>query len=237
MAHRTRSQTRGTAQSQVQRLKIALLSELEIFADLPAEDIDRLLNQSTMAHIPKGRILSPAEMDEVLFILKKGRVQLYRLSSDGKKFVIDVLGPGSVFGECVLTGQRLSGAFVETLEDSVLCVLHRSDLERLILAAPRVGVRLLEILGRRIYELEERLEEMAFKRVPSRLAALLLRLAAREGNPVEGYTHQDLADMIGTYRETVTQTLNEMKQQGLIEVGRKHVRILDVEGLHLLAEQ
>ncbi len=237
MANHSRSPIITPGRGTVQRLKVALLSELEIFADLPEGDIDRLLNKSTMAQIPRGRVLSPNEMDEVLFILKKGRVQLYRLSADGKKFVIDVLGPGSVFGECVLTGQRLSGAFVEAVEDSVLCILHRADLERLIMVAPRVGLRLLEILGRRIYELEERLEEMAFKRVPSRLAALLLRLAAREGNPIEGYTHQDFADMIGTYRETVTQALNEMKQQGLLEVGRKHVRILDEQSIRLLAEQ
>ena len=218
------------------RLKLHLLTELDLFAGLNGLDIDRVVERTTMVSMPKGRVLTPDETEERLFILKQGRVQLYRLSPTGKKFILEVLQPGSVFGQCVLTGQRLSETFVEFVADSVVCVLHRGEVERLIEVAPRVGIRLLEILGRRVYELEERLEELAFKRVPARLAALLLRLVEQEGNPVRGYSHQDLADMIGTYRETVTQMLADLKQQGILEVGRKHICILDVDALREIAE-
>jgi CRP/FNR family transcriptional regulator, cyclic AMP receptor protein len=83
---------------------------------------------------------------------------------------------------------------------------------------------------------EARLEDMAFKGIPARLASLLLRLGAERGsNDIVGMTHQDLAETIGTYRETATQVLNDMKSQGLIEIGRKRITILDYERLSALA--
>jgi CRP-like cAMP-binding protein len=78
---------------------------------------------------------------------------------------------------------------------------------------------------------------MAFKGIPARLASLLLRLSAeRQSDEIAGLTHQDLAETIGTYRETATQVLNDMKTDGLIEIGRKHIRILDPQRLRSIAQ-
>ncbi len=91
---------------------------------------------------------------------------------------------------------------------------------------------MLEITGRRLNDAEARLEDMAFKGIPARLASLLLRLAAeRNSHDILGLTHQDLAETIGTYRETATQVLNDMKAQGLIEIGRKRITIKDADRL------
>jgi CRP-like cAMP-binding protein len=76
---------------------------------------------------------------------------------------------------------------------------------------------------------------MAFKSIPTRLALLLLRLREDQGNCIYGYTHQDLAEAIGTYRETATQTLNDFKSNNLIEIGRKRIDILDPDGLEAVA--
>jgi CRP-like cAMP-binding protein len=96
---------------------------------------------------------------------------------------------------------------------------------------------MLEITGRRLSDAEARLEDMAFKGIPARLASLLLRLAAEGGgNDIQGLTHQDLAETIGTYRETATQVLNDMKADGLIEIGRKRITILDMERVKALAQ-
>ncbi len=95
----------------------------------------------------------------------------------------------------------------------------------------------MEALGSRVTGLEERLEEIAFKSIPARLASLLLRLADEQGgDEVKGYTHQDLAEMLGTYRETITQTLNDFKGEELLEIGRKHIRLLDPDDLENLSE-
>ncbi len=212
------------------------LSEMELFQGLSSRDLEEVMRVTTMTNVPKGRIFWPSEMGEVLFLLKQGRVQIYRLSPEGKKLILTTLGPGSIFGEMTLTGQHMYDAFVETVEDSLICIISRSDLERLITENPQIALRLLDILGRRLYEMEKRLEELAFKKIPARLAALLLRLRNEQGDIIEGYTHQDLAEIVGTYRETVTQILNDMKAQRLIETKRKSIRILNPERLKELAE-
>ncbi len=212
------------------------LSEMELFQGLSSRDLEEVMRVTTMTNVPKGRIFWPSEMGEVLFLLKQGRVQIYRLSPEGKKLILTTLGPGSIFGEMTLTGQHMYDAFVETVEDSLICIISRSDLERLITENPQIALRLLDILGRRLYEMEKRLEELAFKKIPARLAALLLRLREEQGDIIEGYTHQDLAEIVGTYRETVTQILNDMKAQRLIETKRKSIRILNPERLKELAE-
>ena len=130
----------------------------------------------------------------------------------------------------------VQSAFAEALEDCLIVVMSRADLERLILSRPAVGLRMLEMTGRRLSDAEARLEDMAFKGIPARLASLLLRLADERGaNDIVGLTHQDLAETIGTYRETATQVLNDMKLAGLIEIGRKRIDILDRARLGELA--
>jgi CRP/FNR family cyclic AMP-dependent transcriptional regulator len=218
--------------------KLGYLSDIELFRDLSDRDISELDRMTTMTSVPRGRVFyRPEEVGEVLFLVKDGRVQLYRISPEGKKLVIATLGPGTLFGEMALLGQQMHNTFAEALDDCLIYVMSRTDLERLILSKPSVGLRVLEITGRRLRDAEERLEDMAFKGIPARLASLLLRLAAERGSTeIVGLTHQDLAETVGTYRETATQVLNDMKSDGLIDIGRKRIDILSAERLQALAE-
>jgi CRP-like cAMP-binding protein len=136
-----------------------------------------------------------------------------------------------------LIGQGMHNTFAEAAEDCVLYVMSREDVERLLITKPKVALRIFESLGRRLKEAEARVEEIAFKGIPARLASLLLQLADEgDGDTITGLTHQDLGEQIGTYRETTTQTLNVFKTEGLIEIGRKRITILDREGLQHVAE-
>ena len=218
--------------------KLGYLSDIELFQDLTAREMAELDRVTTISNVPKGRVFyRPEEMGEVLFIVKKGQVQLYRISPEGKKLVISALGPGTLFGEMALLGQQLHSTFAEAVEDCLICVMSRNDLERLILNKPLLALRVLEITGKRLREAETRLEDLAFKGIPARLASLLLRLAGERGDlTITGLTHQDLAETVGTYRETATQVLNDLKTQGLIDIGRKRITILDQEKLQAVAE-
>ncbi len=218
--------------------KLGYLSDIELFQDLSAKELAELDRVTTMSSVPKGRVFyRPEDRGEVLFILKKGQVQLYRISPEGKKLIISTLGPGTLFGEMALLGQQMHNTFAEALEDCLICVMSRNDLERLILSKPQLALRMLEITGKRLREAETRLEDLAFKGIPARLASLLLRLAEERGSLViSGLTHQDLAETVGTYRETATQVLNDLKSQGLIDIGRKRITILDQERLQAVAE-
>jgi CRP/FNR family transcriptional regulator, cyclic AMP receptor protein len=218
--------------------KLRYLSELTVFQDLSPREMQELNRIITMSHVPRGRVFyRPEEPGEVLFILKEGRVQLYRISPEGKKLVITTLGPHTLFGEMALLGTKMHNTFAEAIEDCLICIMSRADLERLILNKPQVALRILEVTGKRLREAEERLENMAFKGIPARLASLLLRLAEEQGtDEISGLTHQDLAESVGTYRETATQVLNDLKSQGLIEIGRKRIKVLDATRLAEIAE-
>jgi CRP-like cAMP-binding protein len=218
--------------------KLRHLSAIDIFRDLRQEDLDWLAAHTTMVTARRGQhVYTPGETSEGLFLLKAGRVRIYRLSIDGKKLVLSTLNPDTFFGDMPLAGQQMYGTFAEAIDDCTICVLGRADLERLIQTRPQVAIRLLEVIGRRLVEAESVIEDFAFKSVRARLATLLLRLAdEHETAELSGYTHQDLAEMIGSYRETVTQTLDEFKRRGLIDLGRKQLRIVDRQALQLIAD-
>lgn len=218
--------------------KFGYLQMVDIFQDLTEQEIEEIDRATTLSSCRRGRIFyMPEDTSEVLFLLKEGRVQLYRISPDGKKLVIATIGPGTVFGEMALIGQGMHNTFAEATEDCVLLVMSREDVERLLVTRPKVALRIFEALGSRLRETESRLEEIAFKGIPARLASLLLQLADEHGSDtVAGMTHQDLGEQIGTYRETTTQTLNIFKAEGLIDIGRKRITILDREGLQRVAE-
>ena len=193
---------------------------------------------TAMTTCRRGKVFyTPGETGEVLFVLKQGRVNLFRINPDGKKLVLTSVDPGTVFGEMSLVGQGMHDTFAEAAEECTLCVMSRSDVEHLLVNKPQVALRFLELLANRLSEVETRLETVAFKSVPARLAAELLHRA--EGTPegrVDGVSHQDLADAVGSYRETVTRILNEFRRDGLIELDRLSIGIKDAPGLEALAE-
>jgi len=219
--------------------KIGYLRMVDIFRDLSEAEVEEIDRATTITTAHRGKILyMPEETGEVLFMLKEGRIQLYRISPEGKKLVIATIGPGTVFGEMAFIGQGMHNSFAEALEDCVLCIMSRTDVERMLVTKPQVALRIFEVLGHRLQEAEARLAEIAFKSIPARLASLLLQLADEQGNnTIAGLTHQNLGEQIGTYRETTTQTLNIFKSAGLIDIGRKKIMILDRDGLRRIADQ
>jgi CRP-like cAMP-binding protein len=223
----------------MENVKLEALSEIEIFQDLTDQEVEEIDRSTTMSTCEPGRVFyGPDEAGEVLFLLKKGRVQLYRLSPEGKKLVVAVLEKGAIFGEMSLVGQGMHNTFAESIDECTLCVMSRMDVERIVQEKPQVALRFLESMAIRLRETEAKLEDLAFKSIPVRLAALLQDLAgdSNSGDTIEGYTHQDLAEMLGTYRETATQTLNEFKSHGWVEIGRKRIKIVDPSALDLQAQ-
>lgn len=219
--------------------KVSYLSQIHIFRDLSENELQEMDRQTTMATCKAGKVFyMPEDVGEVLFLLKKGRVQLYRMSPNGKKLVVATLGPGAIFGEMSIVGQGMHNTFAKAVSDCMLCVMSRTDIDRIMRYKPDVAFRFVQALGERVTQLETRLEDIAFKSISSRLSALILRLSEQaNSDTVKGYTHQDLADMLGTYRETTTQTLNEFRVKGLVEIGRKRITIQDKKGLMRLAAE
>ena len=220
----------------LQNRKFEYLTEQAVFAPLSSQERQWLMESTTMVTCPKGQVFhTPDEPGEVVFILKYGRVDLYRLHPDGRKIVVATLGKGSIFGEMGLIGQRMYGCFAEAIDECLICVLSRVDLQALVRRNPDVGLEILAEVGNRLQQREAELEAILFQTIPARLARLLLAEAGQYG-VVEGFTHQDLAERLGTYRETVSKTLGRFKADGWIAVEPKVIRIVDREQLELLAE-
>jgi CRP-like cAMP-binding protein len=141
-----------------------------------------------------------------------------------------VPGPGNVFGELegLSTGTRHS--FAEAVTDVLVCSLREEDLERLMRAYPEVAVRMVRVLSGRLRELEDLLERLALSSARTRVLHLLVKLADSFGVPEGRFTrldvavgHQDLADMVGCSRETVTLTLGELARRGVVRTARRRL--------------
>lgn len=215
--------------------KLRLLRTADLFRGLTDADMERVGQMTMMSQCVRGQtIYAPGETREALFLLKRGRVQIYRLSADGKKLILSSIEPGTVFGDMVLTGQRMFDGYAEAAEDSMLCVMSRHDVEALILEYPTVGVQLVQMLSARVRELEDRLEESSLRDVPSRVAAALVRIQAQQGGAVT-MTHQELADIVGAHRETVTRTLGDFRDRGFIALQRSRIAIIAPDALRALS--
>lgn len=223
--------------------KQSYLSEVAIFQDLSPDEMAALARSAPMKEVAAGTIFySPDDAAEVLFILKKGRVKLYQLTPDGRALTMHIYEAGSIFGEMALLGQGMHGSFAQAMTPCVLCLMSRDHVQRLLFGDPRIAMRIAEALGTRLASVENRLFDFAFRRVPERLARLLLQLAQPHRALLSftqrmevRYTHEELADMIGTTRETVTKLLNEMRSRGLVELQRGRITLLDMNGLQRLA--
>jgi CRP/FNR family transcriptional regulator len=177
-------------------------------------------------------------------MLKKGRVRIYRVSPDGREFTLTVVGAGTVFGEMSLTAQRLENAYAEAMEPVIVCKMRRLDFERLVMDKPRVGLKVMNVLSERLFLTEDRMEDIALKEVPTRLASFILQLiesegvVTREGYKVPArYTHRQVATMIGSKRETVTKAFTLLQQAGAVELKRRRIHVKDVETLKRVADQ
>jgi len=207
------------------------LAAIDIFRQLDEEDISELERITTTMASPPGRVLyRPGETSNALFILKTGQIQLYHLSTDGRKLIIATLKAGACFGEIALPGHCTHMSFAEVSEEALIYVVNKQDIEPLLMSRPSVTYALFQAVGQRLTQVEMQLVDTTFKSTLARLAALLLHLAIPQEDKagrlvVDGLSHEELADRLGVYRETVSTALRELKDTGAIELGRKHITI------------
>ena len=212
-----------------------VLREIELFRDLADDEIAGIGAAAPRRETGAGELLfRPGDQREVLFIVRAGRVRLYTIGSDGRTLTTAIIEPGGVFGEMVPLGQTMAGTFAESLEPSTLCVMSRGDVERLLLADPRVAARIAGFLGRRVAELESRLSDTVLKSAPDRIASSLARLAHGGGGTIR-LTHEQLAELVGTTRETVTKVLGELVARGLVQLRRGRIVVTNPQDLRGLA--
>lgn len=222
--------------------KASFLASTFMFQHLQADEIQALARIATLQHCQMGRILyHPGETYTAFFILKVGSIQIYHLSSDGRKLITQTVTAGDCFGAFPTSMPASYTTFAEAMSNSQLYVIAKGDMDTLLRNKPAIAYAFLKMMGQRLLELEERLTATTFQSVTARLTTLLLQLVQPQQHPhspqaVHGYSHEDLADRLGVYRETVSAALRELKESGAIEIGRKHITINHPEQLETLAE-
>jgi CRP/FNR family transcriptional regulator, cyclic AMP receptor protein len=221
-----------------------LLTMVDILGPLSEEEMEDLAKRTPDTFLEQGDVLySPQDGTQRLFILKKGRVQLYEVDQSGEEITLSVIEDGNVFGEMALTGQSLEGVYVRAMTPSTVVSLRREDLEMLIMKKPEVGLRLVRELAQRLHASERRYADIIGKDVPARLATLILTLVDSEGLVTNEsyripthYTHEQLASMIGCKRVAVTRAFSKLKESGAIQLKERHIVVKDLGALANLAE-
>ncbi|WP_198588072.1 Crp/Fnr family transcriptional regulator [Geodermatophilus chilensis] len=235
----------GSGSTPSSTVPVFCLSEVEVFQDLSQQEMADLAARAPMRTAAAGTVLwSPHEPHRVLFIVKAGSVRIYQISPEGRRVTLAVLGPGALFGEMELIGQHMGEGFAEALEPSVLCLMSEHDVRTMLLSDTRIATRIITGLGRRLAEVEQRLADTVLKTAPQRVAAVLCRLAtaapesglfAPRGSHIR-LTHEQLAELVGTTRETATKLLGELRGAGLVTLRRGGIVVLDLDGLRAVAE-
>ena len=225
--------------------KLWYLKQINIFHGLDEASLLKVNKIAIHKYLKKKDIIYlPGDKNDKVYLLKEGRVKVSRLSEDGREMTMIILEPGEIFGESALysEGQHRS-TMAEALDDAMICTVYRNEFEALLKTNPEIFLRVTKAIGKRRKEVENRLEDMVFRSVPSRLAHLFLNLAKKYGKPTENglmldipLTHLEIANLIGSTRETTTTQINELKRQGWIDVRKRSIYITDEAGLRDLAE-
>ena len=206
-----------------------------VLAQLPEED-PAFGRAITIKHFKRGEtVATPQELESHLFVLMSGKARLVRVTREGRRLVLAVLESGAVFGEGALLNAHTPGTFAEAQDNCAVWVIPAAEARAMANRYPILGWGLLQTFGSRLAQVESRLEDVAYKKLPERLAALLLDLANYQETTITGTSHQSLADTLGTYRETVSSILRDFKRQGLVELGYRRITILDAVGLAEIA--
>jgi CRP/FNR family transcriptional regulator len=224
--------------------EVRLLSTVDILEPLSEEELEELARRSSDTHLEEGEIFyTPHDRSEGLFILKRGKVRIFKTAPDGREFTLGVVDAGTVFGEMALTAQRLEGAYAQAMEASILLNMSREGLEQLILQKPEVGLQITRLLSERLRRYETRLEDVTLKDVHSRLASIIVLLIESEGQRTSTgyripahYTHERLGTMIGANREAVTRAFGLLQDEGVVELRRRLIYVKDIERLRGVAE-
>jgi len=207
---------------------------IPVLAALPEDTLRRLERAAEQRQYRRRQVIHfPDQPGDFLYVLCTGRVKISRTSEQGREMTLRLLEGPQIFGETGLfDADAPYELMAETLEDSLVGVLRRSDIMAGLMQSPQAALEMLKIVSERRAEAEAQTADLVFLEVPKRLAKLLLRLHETSGGRgTRGgllakvkLTHQELANMIGSTRETVTLILNDFKRQGSLDfVGRKIV--------------
>lgn len=210
--------------------KILYLSQFDLMSSLSEADLIEMDHMTSITTLSKHTtIQTPDTFTEGFYFIKRGKVRLYTLSSEGKQFTLDILSEGNVFGEMNGISLGTRTLYIETMEECDICLMDRSRFEQFLIEHPAFMMRMMNVLGERIKRMSELTQALALGNLHDKIMHNLCRLAEQIGwTENEGYcliqcaiTHQEIAWMAGASRESVTAAMKELTQTGRIRTAFK----------------
>lgn len=213
------------------------LVNVPIFTDLSQETIDKIATLGKKKTYDKDSvILMEEEAGTALFVIIKGKVKVSRTSTDGREVILSILGESDFFGEMAILDGLNRSASVIAIEDSELFIIQRNEFIDLLKNHPEVSISLLQELTARLRSADMKIKSLSLKDAEGKVATVILQIADDIGKIKHGIVEieklplqQDLANMAGTSRETISRTLHSFAKKGLIELESSKLRILDYE--------
>lgn len=213
---------------------VSFLARVSIFQGVGSDGLARIAAITGEKSFPKKSIIfHEGDVGDTLYILKSGRVKIAKITEDGREKTLTIMQPGDFFGEMAIFDNLPRSATAEVIDDaaSVYTVAKR-DFERTLMEHPSIALQIMRDLTRRIRQVNQQVEDLAFKDVHERVASTLNHLSQSEGRQIGSkvlinlkMTHQDLANMVGSSRETVTRALNRLQDEGVISIAHQQITI------------
>jgi CRP-like cAMP-binding protein len=202
---------------------IESLKTIPLFAAVGDEDLEAIASLLIERRFPKNKTIVEEGMPgDYMYVVREGRVKVTKLSGDGREKILEMLDVGSFFGELSLLDGVPRSASVKALTETRILALARNDFLNLLRRSPDLAMAVIQVLTGRLRQMDDQASSLSFQRVKERTRGLLARMAGeeegREGRrATPTLTHQQIADMVGTSRETVTRVIKGLKKEGWLE--------------------
>jgi CRP-like cAMP-binding protein len=219
-----------------------------MFEGMSDEEMRRVDEMASMASVrPNQPIAFPDEISKNIYLLKTGHVKISRIDEEGREMILEIVGPGEMFGELALLNEEDGGSttdLVQALDEVLICAIRHDMFEMMMRDNPDLTFRITKRIGLRLRRFEERVTNLVFKDVRQRVVSFLLRYAEDFGKVRGGVvsipmhlSHQEIALLTGSARQTVTTILNELRADGLIDFSRTGMKLYDMAALERMSER
>lgn len=214
---------------------IELIKKLSIFSELQEEDLEQIAGISIERNYKKNMIIFiEGEPGDAFYYIKSGKIKVFRTYTDGREHIIHILGEGDVFGEATLFSNMPYPASASVYEDAVIGIIRNAELESIVRSSPELSLKIIKILTKKLLFAQNKIKELAFNDVFSRTASQLLKLSMEYGNKTDKgivievkLMRQELAEMVGTTRETVSRAISKFKKEKSISEENDKLVIID----------
>ncbi|MEQ1798543.1 MAG: Crp/Fnr family transcriptional regulator [Lacibacter sp.] len=221
--------------------KFLLIRNYDLFSHISDEEYEELNLVHHFIEAAKGEyVYFDSAWNNKLYFLKGGTIKIGYIDDEGKEVIKEILREGEVFGQFSLERNNLNGEFAQAYKSDVsLCAFNIDDFEKLLRKKPEIAFHFSKQVGQKLHKFQNRLVNLLNKDVKTRLVNFLLMLAKEEGDTEDGdaykihnfLTHEDIAQLIGSSRQTVTTMLNELETSGLVSVSRQSIKVPSVKNL------